>query len=104
MRGGAILTPDGGFDMDVVFAKPLQVSVAMQASYAAELFRQLRGAKKPRRGECHQISVDCLLRIAECNGTVVAGKGEHAGRVACVVASTILSLIRRGLLLVSGAG
>jgi hypothetical protein len=74
-RGGAVLSRGTRFDMDVVFAKPLQVSVdvvfakplqvsvAMRTSYAAELLRKLRCAKKPRRGECHQISVDCPVEI-----------------------------------------
>jgi len=48
---------------DVVIVKPLQVGVTMQASYAAELLRQLRAAGKPRRGECQQITVDCPVGI-----------------------------------------
>ena len=63
IRSGAVLIPDRCFDMDVVFAKPLQVSVAMRTSYAAELLRQLRSVKKPRRGKCQQISVDCPVEI-----------------------------------------
>lgn len=39
-----------------------------------------------------------VLRIAERDGAVVAGKGAHAGRVERVNASTVLSLIRRGFL------
>jgi hypothetical protein len=39
-----------------------------------------------------------VLRIADRDGAVVAGKGSHAGRVERVNASTVLSLIRRGLL------
>lgn len=39
-----------------------------------------------------------VLRIAERDGMVVAGKGAHAGRVERVPAPTVLSLIRRGLL------
>jgi len=39
-----------------------------------------------------------VLRIAARSGSVVAGKGEHAGHVERVSASTVLSLIRRGLL------
>ena len=39
-----------------------------------------------------------VLRIADRDGgAVVAGKGSHAGRVERINASTILSLIRRGL-------
>jgi hypothetical protein len=72
IRSGAVLTPDGHLDMDIVFAKPLQVSVAMQTSYAAELLKQLRGAKKPRRGECHQISVDCPVKIVMDAAMLVA--------------------------------
>jgi hypothetical protein len=39
-----------------------------------------------------------VLRIAERDGAVVAGKGDHAGKVERVNASTVLSLIRRRLL------
>jgi len=40
-----------------------------------------------------------VLRIAERDGgSVVAGKGAHAGRVERVNAATVLALIRRGLL------
>jgi hypothetical protein len=39
-----------------------------------------------------------VLRIAERDGMVVAGKGSHAGRVERVSASALLALIRRGLL------
>jgi hypothetical protein len=39
-----------------------------------------------------------VLRIADRDGgAVVAGKGEHAGRVERVNASTVLALIKRGL-------
>ena len=39
-----------------------------------------------------------VLRIAARDGAVVAGRGEHAGRVERVHAPTITALIRRGLL------
>ena len=39
-----------------------------------------------------------VLRIADRDGAVVAGKGAHAGRVELVNAATVLALIRRGLL------
>lgn len=48
-----------------------------------------------------------VLRIADREGgAVAAGKGEHAGRVERVPASTVLALIRRGLLshIYSGEG
>jgi hypothetical protein len=63
IRSGAVLAPDRRFDMNVVLDKPLQVSVTMHTSYAAELLRKLRSVKKLRRGECHQISVDCPVEI-----------------------------------------
>lgn len=40
-----------------------------------------------------------VLRIAARDGAAVAGTGAHAGRVERVNASTVLALIRRGLLL-----
>jgi hypothetical protein len=63
IKSGAVLTPNRRFDMDVVLAKPLQISVVMLMPYAAELLKQLRSAKKPRRGECHQVSIDCPVEI-----------------------------------------
>ena len=69
---GAILSPDKCFDMNMVITEPLQVSVAMHTSYAADLLRRLRGAKKPRRGECHQISVDCPVEIVVDSTMLVA--------------------------------
>jgi len=39
-----------------------------------------------------------VLRIAERDGMVVAGKGSHAGRVERVSGAAMLALIRRGLL------
>jgi hypothetical protein len=39
-----------------------------------------------------------VLRIAERDGAVIAGTGAHAGRVERVPASTVLALLRRGLL------
>ncbi len=39
-----------------------------------------------------------VLAIAKRDGAVSAGKGEHAGRVERVSASTIRALIKRGLL------
>lgn len=56
--------------MDVVFEEPRQVSVALQSPYAAELLRQLRAAKKPRRGEYTQISVDGPVEIIVDAGTL----------------------------------
>lgn len=62
-KAGAALTADGRLDLDVVIIRPHQVSVAMQTPYAAELLRQLREAKKPRRGQCSQISLDCPVEV-----------------------------------------
>lgn len=70
IRGGAVLTPD--FCMAVEIAKPLQVSISMNTAYAAALLRQLRDAKKPRRGECHQLSVDCPVEIMADGATMKA--------------------------------
>ena len=39
-----------------------------------------------------------VLRIAERDGAVIAGKGAHAGHVERVSAATVLALLRRGLL------
>jgi hypothetical protein len=50
IRSGTVLAPDRRFDMNVVLDKPLQVSMTMHMSYAADLLRKLRSVKKPRRG------------------------------------------------------
>lgn len=50
-------------DLDLIIDRPQQVGVAMKTTYAKSLLGQLRGAEKPRRGECMQICIDCPVEI-----------------------------------------
>lgn len=80
-KAGAALTADGHLDLDVMILRPHQVSVAMQTPYAAELLRQLRGVKKPRRGQCSQISLDCPVKIVMDAATLEALVNKLEGAV-----------------------
>lgn len=60
---GGTIAMTGGPELDVEIPGPRRVRVAMRTSYARELLGRLRGARKPRRGECVQILVDCPVEI-----------------------------------------